>query len=79
VAGIVYLLARLARFGHEQSPIRDCVQRSVAWLLNSEPDSEDRLPGLHFGEAGVAVAIAEAVAASYVAMRRGHWGVRSNG
>ena len=79
VAGIVYLLARLARCGHEQSPIRDCVQRAVAWLLNSEPDSEDRLPGLHFGEAGVAVAIAEAAAAGYVAMRRGHWGVRSNG
>jgi serine/threonine protein kinase len=62
VAGVVYLLGRLARFGHGTEAERDRVQQAVRWLLTSEDAQNAPLPGLYFGEAGVAVAIVEAIA-----------------
>lgn len=66
VAGVVYVLSRLARFGYGTEAARARVQAAVAWLLRHEfaPDSE--LPGLHFGEAGVAVALTEAISAGLI-------------
>jgi serine/threonine protein kinase len=62
VAGVVYLLGRLARFGYGTEAERDRVQQAVRWLLTSEDSQNAPLPGLYFGEAGVAVAIVEAIA-----------------
>jgi len=61
VAGAIYVLARLARFGFVVDP--DTVAGVVPWLIGSEATD---LPGLHFGRAGVAVALAEAVAGGLV-------------
>jgi class IV lanthipeptide synthase len=57
VAGVVYLLARLARYGHRDAGAERIVQRAVSWLLETAPPEGEGLPGLHFGEAGVAVAL----------------------
>jgi serine/threonine protein kinase len=65
VAGVVYLLARLARSGYGTAAATRAVRRAVDWLVDTEPTA-DRIPGLHFGEAGVAVAITEAIAAGCV-------------
>jgi hypothetical protein len=63
VAGVVYTLARLSRYGHGNLATTRAVRRAVRWLLANEPPRADRIPGLHFGEAGVAVAVSEAIAA----------------
>jgi hypothetical protein len=34
---------------------------AIKWVLNKDGNLEAKLPGLHFGSAGIAVAIAEAV------------------
>ncbi len=65
VAGVVYLLARMARCGFGTDAARDRVRHAVRWLIADDAQTE-ALPGLHFGEAGVAVAIAEAMAAGLV-------------
>jgi hypothetical protein len=71
VAGVVYMLARFARCGCTDAVLRPRVEQAVDWLLTHAPTSDDQLPGLHFGEAGVAVAIAEAVRAGLI--DRGAW------
>lgn len=63
VAGPVYLLSRLERFGYKSHSARQRVQTAVDWLCSDEPAPDEQLPGLHFGEAGVAVAITEAIIA----------------
>lgn len=65
VAGVVFLLARLARFGYGSSATKPRAIRAARWLMENAPTTE-ALPGLHFGEAGVAVAIAEIIAAGYL-------------
>jgi hypothetical protein len=62
VAGVVYLLGRLARFGYCSKDVPDRVRRAASWLLKERNEFEDGLPGLHFGRAGIAVAFAEAIA-----------------
>ena len=69
VAGVAYLLARLARLGYGNRSTGRAVARAVRWLLDTDPGS-DGIPGLHFGEAGVGVAIAEAIAAGLVNRNR---------
>lgn len=72
VSGVVYLLAKLWRHGftrHEQVP--EIVNHAVDWLLAHEDSPDDQMPGLHFGEAGVAVAICEAISAGLV--EEGEW------
>jgi Lanthionine synthetase C-like protein/Protein kinase domain len=66
VAGVVYGLARMARCGVRDEMVRPRVEAAVDWLLAHHPTSDDQMPGLHFGEAGVAVAIAEACAAGLI-------------
>jgi serine/threonine protein kinase len=65
VAGIVYGLARLVRGGWaEADGIRPEMQRALSWLTHSHGEG-DRLPGLYFGDAGVAVALLEAKASGF--------------
>jgi hypothetical protein len=71
VAGVVYLIAKLHRFGFDVPGGRERVAQAVDWLLAHHGTPDDQLPGLHFGEAGVAVAIAEAIAAGLI--ERGPW------
>jgi serine/threonine protein kinase len=66
VAGVVYLLGRLARFGHSTTATRDRVREAAEWLLFEQDASDVRLPGLYFGDAGVAVAIVEAIAGGLI-------------
>jgi hypothetical protein len=71
VAGVVYMLARFARCGCTDTALQPRVEQAVDWLLTHAPTSDDQMPGLHFGEAGVALAIAEAVRAGLI--DRGAW------
>jgi hypothetical protein len=61
VAGVVYVLCRLHRMGYAVESSQTVVGGAIDWLLDHHPTPDDQMPGLHFGEAGVAVAIAEAV------------------
>ena len=54
VAGVIYMFGRLARFGYTTNEVRERVQKVIPWLINED---QRELPGLHFGEAGIAVAI----------------------
>lgn len=71
VAGVVYVLAKLHRFGFKWPDAAAEVGAAVDWLLEHRPTPDDQMVGLHFGEAGVAVAIAETVAACLI--ERGPW------
>ena len=66
VAGVVYLLGRLWRAGIQAPAMRDRAVGAVEWLLRHEATPDDQLPGLHYGEAGVSVALAEAMTAGLV-------------
>lgn len=66
VAGVIYTLSRLHRLGYHHTETRQKVNQAVDWLLRHEPTADDQMPGLHFGEAGVAVAIAEATKAGLI-------------
>lgn len=61
VAGVIYCLARLARHGYSPPDAKQRVSDAIDWLLAHAPTPDDQLQGLHFGEAGVAVAVAEAI------------------
>jgi hypothetical protein len=71
VAGVVYVLARLHRFGFSAPSTAAHVQVAIDWLLSHEYSPDDQMPGLHFGEAGVAVAISEAIRAGLI--ERADW------
>ena len=71
VAGVLYCLARLARAGYHPADVEQRSSDAVDWLLAHEATSDDQLPGLHFGEAGVAVAVAEAIRSGLI--KNGPW------
>lgn len=71
VAGVVYTLAKLHRFGFGTLGAADEIGAAVDWLLDHQPTPDDQMVGLHFGEAGVAVAMAEAIATGLI--ERGPW------
>jgi serine/threonine protein kinase len=58
IAGPLYAIARLAQMGFEAGPTTGRARDVAAWLA-TQPRM-DPLPGLHFGEAGVALALLEA-------------------
>lgn len=66
VAGVVYCLSALAELGFGGDLARQRVETAVDWLLSHAPTTDDQLPGLHFGEAGVAVAIARSIRAGLI-------------
>ncbi|QEY51112.1 class III lanthionine synthetase LanKC N-terminal domain-containing protein [Legionella longbeachae] len=61
VSGVVYALSRLAQFGllPQEGKIR--VQEAINWLISNQYTVDSALPGLHFGAAGVGVALTEAI------------------
>ena len=61
MAGVLYTLARFHRAGISSPEGTVAANHIVDWLLRHEPTGDDQLPGLHFGEAGVAVALAESL------------------
>jgi serine/threonine protein kinase len=65
IAGVVYAIARLVRLGHIDSNAVPDVARAVKWLLTNKPTHSPHLPGLYFGEAGIAVALLEAKLAGF--------------
>ncbi|MBN3815595.1 protein kinase/lanthionine synthetase C family protein [Paraburkholderia sp. Se-20369] len=71
VSGVLYAIAKLHRFGFSVDDSGPLVERAVDWLLDHADTSDDQLPGLHFGEAGVAVAIAQSLAAGLI--EPGQW------
>ncbi|MFA5762757.1 MAG: lanthionine synthetase LanC family protein [Bacilli bacterium] len=71
VSGVVYAISRMKTMGYEYNGNKEIVGNAVDWLLEHAPTRDDQLPGLHFGEAGVAVAICEAVKADLI--ERGPW------
>lgn len=66
VAGVVYVLSRAAGLGYDTPELRQSVEAAVDWLLRRHATADSGLPGLHFGEAGTALAVAEAAAAGVV-------------
>lgn len=60
VAGVLYALSRLSRLGYCGEPLVERMTDAARWLLTDDVAAEDSLPGLYFGEAGVAVALVEA-------------------
>ncbi|UOD33135.1 protein kinase/lanthionine synthetase C family protein [Massilia violaceinigra] len=66
VAGVVYALARLQRAGIAVDDAAPALKPAVEWLLSDAITPDRGMPGLHFGDAGVAVGIAEAVCAGLV-------------
>ncbi len=71
VGGVIYTIARLSRLGVHTDGMREFVAGAVDWLLDHEPTPDDQMPGLHFGEAGVAMAIVEALRSDLIEF--GQW------
>jgi hypothetical protein len=67
VAGVVYALSRLRQLGRAPEAALGVIADAVDWLLAHHPTADDQMPGLHFGEAGVATAITEALASGAIA------------
>lgn len=67
VSGILYTLAELARHGwSSDGRVQEDAQRAAGWLLDGSTTADADLPGLHFGEAGVALALHKSVSAGLV-------------
>ena len=71
VAGALYAVARLARLGISDDQAVDFANSAADWLLSHHNTDDDQMPGLHFGEAGVALALLEAVHAGLI--DNGRW------
>jgi hypothetical protein len=71
VAGVAYTLSKLVRLGFNIDGAGAEIANAIDWLLDHHPTADDQMTGLHFGEAGVALAIAEALAAGVI--ERGQW------
>ena len=61
VAGVIYGVSTLKQGGYSCAAVQPLVEAAVDWLLRHEPSPDDQMPGLHFGEAGVAVALCSAI------------------
>lgn len=61
IAGVVYALSRLAQFGFLPQEGKLRVQEAINWLMSNPSTIDSGLPGLHFGAAGVGVALTEAI------------------
>jgi serine/threonine protein kinase len=71
VAGVLYTISKLHRFGFRFDQAREEAEKAVDWLLGHQDTPDDQLPGLHFGEAGVAVTMSETIAAGLI--EQGPW------
>lgn len=71
VAGVLYAVARLARIGVRAPDAAAFAHRAAEWLLSHQPAADGHVPGLHVGEAGVALALLEAIRSGLV--DNGRW------
>ena len=67
IAGVLFVLGRLARCGYRTRATDARARRAATWLVGESSAPDSGMPGLHFGEAGVAVALVEAIAGGIVA------------
>ncbi|WP_164857323.1 lanthionine synthetase LanC family protein [Sphingomonas crocodyli] len=70
VGGILYSLARLARLGIKDDRAIAFANQAANWLL-AHATAGDQVRGLYFGEAGVALALLEAIRGGLI--DDGHW------
>ncbi|MEZ4262412.1 MAG: lanthionine synthetase LanC family protein [Polyangiaceae bacterium] len=70
VAGPLYVLSTFLRLGYDTSGLRAQVERTLTWLEAEHHEPDLGMPGLHFGEAGVAVAITRAIGAGVADLSR---------
>ncbi|MCU5605984.1 protein kinase/lanthionine synthetase C family protein [Bacillus cereus] len=63
IAGIIYVLSRLQKFGYSNEYIQPWVNRGMDWILKYNSTNS---PGLYFGKAGIAVGITEAISAQII-------------
>lgn len=59
VSGSLYLFSRLSKIGVNISDYGSLIDNSIDWLLAQESTKDCQMPGLYFGETGVAVAITQ--------------------
>ena len=60
VAGPLYFCARYARKHHLTEDVSEACKRNAAWLIEYRDAPDHGMPGLHFGELGVLLALYEA-------------------
>ena len=73
ISGVIYALSRLFRLGYHHEQLTTKVNKAIDWLnenIHNAPDAE--LPGLHFGTAGLAVALSEAISTGLVTKSKAH-------
>ena len=70
VAGTIYALSRLEPELRPQGS-EAYVGNAADWLLAQLPTPDGQMPGLHYGEAGVAVCLSEAIASGM--LEKGDW------
>ena len=61
VAGGVYASSRMIKAGFATQKLRSRAETATRFLLADAETSDSAMPGLHFGQAGVAVALTEAI------------------
>jgi len=63
IAGTVYLLSRVLRLCPmaERNKIKSRALSALTWLFQDTESPDAEMPGLHYGQAGVAVAVAESI------------------
>jgi Lanthionine synthetase C-like protein len=67
ISGVVYLFGLLAKYGYTDQRVEERVKKAVQWLLKNKGQAPDAdMPGLHFGEAGVAVALSEVISGGLI-------------
>jgi serine/threonine protein kinase len=66
VAGALYVLARAVEAGFDDEGAVPAAKQASEWLLADTDAPDASLPGLHFGNAGVAVALVSAVVAGLI-------------
>lgn len=73
ISGVIYTLTRLFQLGYYHKNLELKVDKAINWLnknIDKAPDAG--LPGLHFGSAGVAVALAEAISSGLIPKTKPH-------
>lgn len=61
IAGTIYLLARIKKHTQIVIPDMDRIQRAADWCASEQEVADANMPGLYFGDAGVAMALSEAI------------------
>ncbi len=66
ISGILYVMSCLSKLGYANHDLRSEAAHMTKWLLHNNTEPDSGLPGLYFGEAGVAVSLAHAVSSKLI-------------